>query len=165
MAARIARKSRAASAEQRKPPNQARGKATFNAILAEDGFEAVNTDRVAEVAGVGICSLYQYFPNEGSLVGAVAVRHTEAMAAVIAGGEQAAADDNLPNLVKAPVRSTMQAHAANPKLRRAIIEELPRIGRPARIAEFRRGIHQSVVALLTARRSASRSRTFRWPRW
>ena len=122
-------------------------------ILAEDGFEAVNTDRVAEVAGVSICSLYQYFPNEGSLVGAVAVRHTEAMAAVIAGGVQAAADDDLPNLVKAPIRSTMQAHAANPKLRRAIIEELPRIGRLAPIAEFKRGIHQSVVALLTARRS------------
>jgi len=153
MAARIARKLQAASAELRKPPNQARGKATFNAILAEDGFEAVNTDRVAEVAGVGICSLYQCFPNEGSLVGAFAVRHTEAMAAVIAGGVQAAADDNLPNLVKAPIRSTMQAHAANPKLRRAIIEEFARIGRPARIAEFKRGIHQSVVALLTARRS------------
>jgi AcrR family transcriptional regulator len=53
-AARIARKSQAASAELRKPPNQARGKATFNAILAEDGFEAVNTNRVAEVAGVSI---------------------------------------------------------------------------------------------------------------
>jgi AcrR family transcriptional regulator len=152
MAARIGRKSQAASAELRKPSDQARDKATFNAILAEDGFEAVNTDRVAEVVGVSICSLYQYFPNEGSLVGAVAVRHTEAMAAVIAGGVQAAADD-MPNLVKAPIRSTMQAHSANRKLRRAIIEELPRIGRPARIAEFKRGIHQSVVALLTARRS------------
>ncbi len=148
------------SAEPRKPPHQARAKATVDAILdatarilAEDGFEAVNTNRVAEVAGVSIGSLYQYFPNKGSLVGAVAVRHTEAMAAVIAAGVHAAADDDLPNLVKALIRSTMQAHAANPKLRRAIIEELPRIGRPARIAELKRGIHQSAVALLTARRS------------
>jgi AcrR family transcriptional regulator len=160
MATRIARKPPAASAEPRKPPHQARAKATVDAILdatarilADDGFEAVNTNRVAEVAGVSVGSLYQYFPNKGSLVGAVAVRHTEAMAAVIAGGVHAAADDDLPGLVKALIRSTMQAHAANPKLRRAIIEELPRIGRPARIAELKRGIHQSVVALLTARRS------------
>jgi hypothetical protein len=47
----------------------------------------------------------------------------------------------------------MQAHAENPKLRRAIIEELPRIGRPARIAELKQDILQSVVALLNARRS------------
>jgi len=66
------------------------------------------------------------------------------MVAVIAGGVQAAADDDLPDLVKALIRSTMQAHAANPKLRRAIIEELPRIGRPARIAELKRGIHPSI---------------------
>jgi hypothetical protein len=50
------------------------------------------------------------------------------MVAVIAGGVQAAADDDLPDLVNALIRSTMQAHAANPKLRRAILEELPRIG-------------------------------------
>jgi AcrR family transcriptional regulator len=89
MATRIARKPPATSAEPRKPPNQARARATVNAILdatarilAEEGFEAVNTNRVAEVAGVSVGSLYQYFPNKGSLVGAVAVRHTEAMAAV-----------------------------------------------------------------------------------
>ena len=93
------------SAEPRKPPHQARAKATVDAILdatarilAEDGFEAVNTNRVAEVAGVSVGSLYQYFPNKGSLVGAVAVRHTEAMAAVVAAGVHAAADDDLPNL-------------------------------------------------------------------
>ncbi len=148
------------SPEPRKSPNQDRAKATVTAILdatarilAEDGFEAVNTNRVAEVAGVSIGSLYQYFPNKNALVGAVAVRHTEAMAAVVAAGVRAAADDDLPDLVKTLIRSTMQAHAENPKLRRAIIEELPRIGRPARIAELKQNIHQSVVALLTARRS------------
>lgn len=149
-----------ASTEPRKLPNQERAKATVTAILdatarilADDGFEAVNTNRVAEVAGVSVGSLYQYFPNKAALVGAVAVRHTEAMAAVVAAGVRAAAGDDLPDLVRTLIRSTMQAHAENPKLRRAIIEELPRIGRPARIAELKQDILQSVVALLSARRS------------
>jgi AcrR family transcriptional regulator len=148
------------SSEPRKLPNQERAKATVTAILdatarilAEDGFEAVNTNRVAEVAGVSVGSLYQYFPNKAALVGAVAVRHTETMAAIVAAGVRAAAGDDLPDLVRTLIRSTMQAHAENPKLRRAIIEELPRIGRPARIAELKQDIHQSVVALLSARRS------------
>jgi AcrR family transcriptional regulator len=147
-----------ASAEPRKSPNQDRAKATVAAILdatarilAEDGFEAVNTNRVAEVAGVSIGSLYQYFPNKGALVGAVAVRHTEAMVAIVAAGVRAAADDHLPDLVKTLIRSIMQAQAENPKLRRAIIEELPQIGRPARLAELKRNIQRSVEALLTAR--------------
>jgi hypothetical protein len=42
-------------------------------------------------------------------------------------------------------------HAENPKLRRAIIEELPQIGRPARLAELKQNIQRSVEALLTAR--------------
>jgi Tetracyclin repressor-like, C-terminal domain len=92
-------------------------------------------------------------PNKGALVGAVAVRHTEAMAAIVAAGVRAAADDQLPDLVKTLIRSIMQAHAENPKLRRAIIEELPQIGRPARLAELKQNIQRSVVALLTARQS------------
>lgn len=149
-----------ASAEPRKSPNQGRAKATVAAILdatarilAEDGFAAVNTNRVAEVAGVSVGSLYQYFPNKGALVGAVAVRHAEAMAAIVAAGVRAAAADPLPDLVKTLIRSIMQAHAENPKLRRAIIEELPRIGRPARLAELKQTIQRSVAALLNARHS------------
>ncbi len=148
------------SSEPRKSPRQGRAKATVTAILdatarilAEEGFEAVNTNRVAEVAGVSVGSLYQYFPNKAALVGAVAVRHTEAMAAIVAAGVHAAAGDDLPDLVQTLIRATMQAHAENPKLRRAIIEELARIGRPARIAELKQNIHQSVMALLSARRS------------
>jgi AcrR family transcriptional regulator len=148
------------STEPRKSPSQDRARATVTAILdatarilAEDGFTAVNTNRVAEVAGVSVGSLYQYFPNKAALVGAVAVRHTETMAAIVAAGVHAAADDDPPGLVKTLIRATMAAHAEHPKLRRAIIEELPRIGRPARIAELKQDIHRSVVALLTARRS------------
>ncbi len=37
-------------------------------MLAEEGRERATTNRIAEVAGVSIGSLYQYFPNKESLI-------------------------------------------------------------------------------------------------
>lgn len=65
----------------KKQPRQARSKATVAAIqdaaaqlLAREGYEAVSTNRVAEVAGVSIGSLYEYFPNKQSIVAAALAR-------------------------------------------------------------------------------------------
>lgn len=64
----------------RKKPRQARSQALVEAalvaterVLAEEGFEAMTTNRVAEVAGISVGSLYQYFPSKESLVTAVVV--------------------------------------------------------------------------------------------
>lgn len=58
----------------RKQPIQERSKLMVedileaaSVVLLEKGLEAFNTNRVAEVAGVSIGSLYQYFPNKESL--------------------------------------------------------------------------------------------------
>ncbi|UZD92413.1 TetR/AcrR family transcriptional regulator [Cognatishimia activa] len=59
----------------RKEPKQARSKATFEAILEASariletgGLENFNTNRVAEVAGVSIGTLYQYFPSKQAIL-------------------------------------------------------------------------------------------------
>lgn len=39
-----------------------------NIVLLEEGLFNFNTNRVTEVAGVSIGSLYQYFPNKESLL-------------------------------------------------------------------------------------------------
>ncbi|MCH8174626.1 MAG: TetR/AcrR family transcriptional regulator [Proteobacteria bacterium] len=59
----------------RKRPRQARAAATFDAILEaaarileKDGFDSVNTNAVAELAGVSVGSLYQYFPTKESIL-------------------------------------------------------------------------------------------------
>jgi AcrR family transcriptional regulator len=41
-------------------------------ILSTEGYEGLNTNKVAQLAGVSIGSLYQYYPNKESLVIAVA---------------------------------------------------------------------------------------------
>lgn len=37
-------------------------------ILRQDGLAAVNTNRVAELAGVSVGSLYQYFPSREAIL-------------------------------------------------------------------------------------------------
>ncbi len=44
-------------------------------ILRREGRESLTTNRIAEVAGVSVGSLYQYFPNKESLVDALRQRY------------------------------------------------------------------------------------------
>jgi AcrR family transcriptional regulator len=67
--------------QPRKQPRQARANATVEIILeaaarilATESLAGFNTNRVAEVAGVSVGSLYQYFPNKSALVAALIQR-------------------------------------------------------------------------------------------
>ncbi|MFK7915743.1 MAG: TetR/AcrR family transcriptional regulator [Pseudomonadales bacterium] len=58
----------------RKQPRQARAKATVQAvldasarILVEVGYAGANTNRIAEIAGISIGSLYEYFPGKEAI--------------------------------------------------------------------------------------------------
>ncbi|WP_339614563.1 TetR/AcrR family transcriptional regulator [uncultured Parvibaculum sp.] len=63
-----------AKPDLRKRPRQSRSQATVDAvleaaarILERDGISAVNTNAVAELAGVSVGSLYQYFPDKEAI--------------------------------------------------------------------------------------------------
>lgn len=69
----------------RKTPTQPRGAASFNAILdatarllEEGGAEVLTTNLVAEIAGVNIATLYQYFPSKEAILLALYRRDTDA---------------------------------------------------------------------------------------
>src|SRR6185437_7157816 len=71
-------------AKPRKVASQERSRATVEAlveatarILVKEGFHKASTNRVAEVAGVSVGSLYQYFPSKEALVAAVIERHQQ----------------------------------------------------------------------------------------
>jgi AcrR family transcriptional regulator len=64
---------------QRRKPKQARSQATYDSILeaAEQMLQRegeLNTNRVAERAGVSIGTLYQYFPDKAAILLATAQR-------------------------------------------------------------------------------------------
>src|SRR5258708_19610481 len=63
---------------ERKQPQQARAQETVRAILEatvqvvdRDGLDAATTTRIAEVAGVSIGSLYQYFSHRDAILTAL----------------------------------------------------------------------------------------------
>ncbi|OCC25737.1 TetR family transcriptional regulator [Croceicoccus estronivorus] len=61
--------------DRRKDPKQQRAVVTAEAItqatqqiIIREGFKKATTNRIAEVAGVSVGSLYQYFPNKQAIV-------------------------------------------------------------------------------------------------
>lgn len=88
----------------RKQPTQGRSKQTVAAILEatfrvldEVGGESLTTTRVAEVAGVSVGSLYQYFPSSEALINALLADHLES--AIGAVERASAASMGLPHAV------------------------------------------------------------------
>lgn len=64
--------------EPRKRPSQTRSLLLFEAIqeaclkiLQDEGRQALTTQRIADVAGINIASLYQYFPNKQAVLAEV----------------------------------------------------------------------------------------------
>lgn len=115
----------------RKEPRQARSRATTDAILdaaarilGERGWAGLTTNAVAEVAGVSIGSLYQYFPNKLALIEAVRRRHLDEVLSVL----RAAADRRATRVqrVGALVDGMIAVHSRYPAAHRVLIEESPR---------------------------------------
>ena len=105
----------ASKTEPRKRPKQARSQVLYDSLieatrrlLASEGVDAVTTARVAELAGVSIGSLYQYFPSREALVAAVIDAKLESdmreLAPVLAELHQAELDDAIRGLVEMVVR-------------------------------------------------------------
>jgi AcrR family transcriptional regulator len=77
----------------KKQPSQPRGVQTYRALVAatarvleRKGYEALTTNHVARAAGVGIASLYEYFPGKHALVAAVVGDTVEAVLADLTAG-------------------------------------------------------------------------------
>lgn len=84
---------------RRKVPRQERSKATVEAIieatarvLVREGYAGATTIRIAEVAGYGVGSLYDYSSNKEALVTALIDRHAEGMLEMVESTFSAHAD-------------------------------------------------------------------------
>jgi AcrR family transcriptional regulator len=107
-------------------------------ILVREGFDKASTNRIAEVAGVSVGSLYQYFPSKEALVAAVMERHQrEIMHAVRAEVAQALAEP-VEKGIRRLVAAAVKAHRLDSKLHRVLAEQIPRMGKLEKLETFNR---------------------------
>jgi AcrR family transcriptional regulator len=116
----------------RKLPKQERSQATVEAILTattriltEKGYDQLTTNRVADLAGISIGSLYQYFPNKEALIFSLADHHAHEMAQIAQQHLEGIEDSPIMDVLRQIVKAVLAAHAVNPKLYHVLHEQVP----------------------------------------
>ena len=129
----------------RKIATQERSRATVDSlveatarILVKDGFDKASTNRIAEVAGVSIGSLYQYFPSKEALVAAVIERHQQQIMQTVRSELAEVSGEPLEKAVRRFVAVAVRAHRIDPQLHRVLAEQIPRVGKLQRMETFSR---------------------------
>jgi AcrR family transcriptional regulator len=121
-------------------------------ILVIEGFDKASTNRIAEIAGVSIGSLYQYFPSKEALVLAVVERHNRDIMAVV-GGVLAEMDSlSVEDAVRRLVTVAIEAHRVDPDLHHVLAEQIPRIGPLEHVEGANREAHARFKAYLESHR-------------
>jgi AcrR family transcriptional regulator len=142
---------------RRRPPKQTRARATVadileatRRIIESDGYEAVTTNKIARLAGVGVGSLYQYFATKEAVVEALQEEHFEKMGRVFLA--------RMEELEQAPLRELIQGLATlmrtsellNSKLSKRLLA-VPRRSRPAAILHLEQrcaeSLHRALMRL------------------
>jgi AcrR family transcriptional regulator len=116
----------------RKLPAQARSQATFDAILEaaarilrEAGLAAVTTNAVAQRAGVGIGSLYEFFPSRLAILATLAERRLARLAEVVESALAEAQALDAATAVQLLVERLVAAVTADRALFRVLLREAP----------------------------------------
>jgi len=131
----------------RKSASQERSRLTVDAlieatarVLVKEGYDKASTNRIAELAGVSIGSLYQYFPSKEALVAAVIDRHAQEVSQVTRNALIKVAARPIEVAAREFVSVAIDAHRVNPKLHGVLSEQIPRVGRLENIeANIREG--------------------------
>jgi AcrR family transcriptional regulator len=147
----------------RKSAVQRRSRLTVNAImeatariLIREGFDKASTNRIAEVAGVSVGSLYQYFPSKEAIVAALIDRHNSQVMQAVQGELAEAVYLPMEQAVRKLVAVAVRAHRIDPKLHRALAEQIPRVGRLERVETFKRQNYALFEAYLERHREEIR---------
>jgi len=141
----------------RKNASQQRSRATVDAlveatarILVKEGFDKASTNRIAEVAGVSVGSLYQYFPGKEALVAAVFERHQQENMQTVRGELAQLMAQPVDQAMRRFVAVAVKAHRLDAKLHRVLSEQIPRVGKLEKLETFSRENFELFRAYLEA---------------
>jgi AcrR family transcriptional regulator len=147
----------------RKDASQERSRATVDAlieatarILVREGFDKASTNRIAEVAGVSVGSLYQYFPSKEALVTAVIERHQQEILQTVRKELAEVMTQPVGSAVRKLIAVAIEAHRVNPRLHRVLAEQIPRVGKLEKHEAFSRENYALFKAYLERHRDELR---------
>lgn len=116
----------------RRQPRQRRARQTVEALLdavakllKREGVKAVTTNRIAEVAGVSIGSVYQYFPDKRAIYVALHQRHIEEIDQLVKTKLVENASSSLEELMRAMIGAMIEAHTPDAELYDLMFSEVP----------------------------------------
>lgn len=149
----------------RRQPQQERARSTVQFVLdattkllKRDGIDAVNTNRIADVAGVSIGSIYQYFPDKRAIFSALHERHGEETRQLIETIVADHATSSLGTLVLALMDGLIDAHAEDPVLHELLAREIPlRVDGPPGLRLALRGVISARAREVTRSRDVDRT--------
>jgi len=140
----------------RRRPKQRRAQETVEAVLdsvvrllKRYGSSPITTNRIAEVAGVSIGSVYQYFPDKRAIFIALHERHVREIDRLIESTLMEHAASPLEDLVRALVEAMIEAHTEDPELYELLLTEVPHRADGTR--DFATRLHSAFRLAIAAR--------------
>lgn len=134
---------RRAEPNSRNLPRQSRSRATVSAILDgmirildQDGFDAATTTRIAQVAGVSVGTLYQYFPNRDAILCALQDREFERATDMMQRVLTQAAGLSGREIARRIILGLLEIYALSPALHRVLVVEGLKVTPTDRVKAF-----------------------------
>lgn len=139
----------------RKEPVQSRSRATVDAILDgcvrvldQEGLVAATTSRIAEVSGVSVGSLYQYFENRDAILNALQDREFARTFEMLQSTLLTRTFMSEYELARTIITSLLELYRASPGLHRVLALEGLRVAPTDRVQAFDHKIVETLRAFL-----------------
>jgi AcrR family transcriptional regulator len=127
----------------RNEPKQLRSRETVNVILEatirvldQEGSDAATTTRIAEVAGVSVGTLYQYFENRAAILDALQEQEFERATAFMQRVLEESGRSDERTLARAVIRGLLDLYERSPALHRVLVVEGLRVTPTDRVLAF-----------------------------
>jgi AcrR family transcriptional regulator len=127
----------------RNQPRQSRSRVTVSVILdaavrifEQEGSDAATTSRIAEVAGVSVGTLYQYFGNRDAILAALQNREFERASAMLEGVLASSSGVAGRDVAHAVITELFKLYRAAPALHRVLAVEGLRVTPTERVLAF-----------------------------
>ena len=139
----------------RKSPLQDRSRATRDAvleaaarILEKEGRHAFTTNHIAEMAGISVGSLYQYFPAKAAIVVVLIRRLRQEMLEDFRAAVCASRNEDLAGASRALVRASVLHHQRRPALAQMLEREEMTLPRDPETAELKQQLRELIIGVL-----------------